>query len=116
MQTGSPHKHPPAPQEGEIYKVIRIHGKAFEIPYGYYEECERNNLHVEPMPIYPDFSEAPCYTAEGMPFVTKMQDACSYYRGKPSDYRECADCEYYMHGDELLGACTCPKNRKSQED
>ena len=98
-------------QEGELFKVIHIHGKQFPIYYGYYEECDRNNPVVEPMPIYPDFLTQPQYTEDGFPFVTKMQSACRYYRGQSANEQDCAECEYYKHGDELLGICVCMRNR-----
>ena len=100
------------PAEGELFKVLEVHGGRFEIYYGYYEECERNNPVVDPMPIYPDFTEQPQYTADGFAYVTKMQDACRYYEGKPGKFNDCAECQYYLHGDELLGICTCPKNKR----
>ena len=98
-------------QEGELFKVIHVHGKLFPIYYGYYEDCDRLNPAVEPMPIYPDFTLEPQYTEEGFPFVTKMQTACSHYRGRSAKEQDCAECEYYKHGDELLGICVCMKNR-----
>lgn len=107
----------PAPvcQEGELYRVLDLHGHTFELRYGYYEDFERENPAIEPMPIYPDFLKEPRHTADGFPFVTKMQDACKHYDGKPERYADCAECRYYMHGDELLGICTCPKNRKQTQ-
>lgn len=111
-----PFPHSAAPtasqnQEGELFKVIHVHGKLFPIYYGYYEDCDRHNPAVEPMPIYPDFTLKPQYTQEGFPFVTKMQTACRNYRGRPANEQDCAECEYYKHGDELLGICVCMKNR-----
>lgn len=111
-----PFPHSAAPsasqnQEGELFKIIHAHGKLFPIYYGYYEECDRVNPAVEPMPIYPDFITEPQYTQEGFPFVTKMQTACAHYRGRSAKEQDCADCEYYKHGDELLGICICMKNR-----
>ena len=47
------------PQEGELFKIITLGGKSFEIKYGYYEDYERNM--GDPIPIYPDFIKAPCY-------------------------------------------------------
>ncbi len=101
-----------AHSEGELYKILNIDGCIFEIKYGYYEECDRKNPVVEPMPIYPDFIKNPVYTSDGSPFVTKMQDVCRYYNGKDIVDKECAECEYYRHGDELIGICTCFVNKK----
>ena len=100
------------PQEGTLFKVIHLWEQSFPIYYGYYEQCDRENPAVEPMPIYPDFLKTPCYTQDGAPFVTQMQDICSHYCGKQGPCRECGDCRYYLHGEELLGICTCIRNRK----
>ena len=101
--------------EGELYKRLDINGCVFEIKYGYYEECDRNNPLVEPMPIYPDFIKNPVYTNEGFPFVTKMQDVCEHYKGMEIVDKGCAECEYYNHGDELIGTCTCINNKKEKK-
>ena len=101
----------PAHTEGELYKVICAHGQTFRLYYGYYEECDRQNEAVEPMPIYPDFLSDPLYTDTGLPFVTMMQDSCDYYVGKSVGESECADCEFYSHCEELLGICICPQNK-----
>ena len=102
----------PPQSEGKLYKSLDVFGQAFEIFYGYYEECERDNPHVDPMPIYPDFIINPQFTSDGYPFVTKMQDACGYYKGKISKYPECAECEHYRHGDDFLGICINDNRRK----
>lgn len=99
-------------KEGDLYKVLNILGHTFKLYYGYYEECERENPAVEPMPIYPDFIKIPEYTDSGQAFVTKMQDACKHYKGKSSKFNECAECEHYLHGDDLIGICTCRQNKK----
>ena len=99
-----------APKEGDVYKVLHIHEHKFELLYGYYEAQERENPEIDPMPIYPDFLKEPCFTKDGLPFVTKMQDVCEHYSGKNSCYCECADCSFYSHGDDLIGVCACPSN------
>lgn len=108
------HNSPPpvVPKEGDLYKILHIHGQRFELAYGYYEACERENPAIDPMPIYPDFIKNPRFTNEGYPFVTKMQDTCAHYDGKRSCFSECAECYYYSHGDDLLGVCVCPKNKR----
>ncbi len=100
----------PPPREGDLFKSLEIEGHRFDIYYGYYEDCERENPAIEPMPIYPDFTASPCRTATGAPFVTKMQDACRHYIGRVTDYKECAECAYYRHGDDFIGVCICPRN------
>ena len=42
--------------------------------------------------------------------MTKMQDACQYYKGKEVVDKGCAECEYYRHGAELIGICGCSEN------
>ena len=97
-------------QDGELYKVVTVQGVNFELRYGYYEEFERGI--GEPIPIYPDFRKTPQYTKEGHPFVTQMQELCEYGESKFSEGC-CADCRYFLFGEELLGICTCPENRKN---
>jgi len=110
------HPEPSAPcKEGDPFKDIRVLGEIFPIYYGYYEYVERGNPLVDPMPIYPDFLKNPVYTKDGKPFVTKMQDACQYYEGTYVGNRDCAECAYYIHGDELLGICGCSKNCRIME-
>lgn len=103
-------------REGDHYKTVRLHGHTFELYYGFYEECDRENPDIEPMPIYPDFLKSPKFTSTGFPFVTKMQDACEHYKGKDSKESECADCEYYRHGDDLIGTCACSKNNRCKKE
>lgn len=99
------------PKEGDLYKVIDLHGKTFEIRYGYYEEIDRK---YEPMEIYPDFLQNPVYTKDDYPFVTHMQEACRYFRRKSEEpERDCGNCKYMERGEELIAVCRCPKNKKS---
>ena len=99
-----------AKREGDLFKVIELHGARFEIRYGYYEEIERQH---EPMEIYPDFIKNPVYTKEGFPFVTLMQDACNNYKAANKDFgNDCSSCIYMERGDELIAVCRCPKNRR----
>ncbi len=106
-----------APQEGTLYKIANVRGQTFELYYGYYDEKERSNPMIEPMPIYPDFLREPQYASDGCAFVTQMQDICQYYIGEGGQMEDrcCADCDYYCHGDELLGVCMCPQRRRTPE-
>ena len=104
----------PAPQEGQLHKVITLYGHTFSIFYGYYEPYERDNPNIDPMPIYPDFLKEPCYTPEGAKLVTKMQEACPHYRGRSVPEKDCADCYYYEQGEDLIGICTCRRNQRDQ--
>lgn len=96
-------------KDGDLYKTVTLHGVSFELRYGYYEEFERES--GEPIPIYPDFGNSPVYTPDGRPFVTQMQELCEHGE---SHFAEgcCADCRYYCDGEELIGVCDCPENRK----
>ncbi len=98
------------PTEGEIFKVITLFGKSFELRYGYYEDYERESEYGEPIPIYPDFLRTPQYSKDGYPFVTQMQDKCQHAVTLQNGDC-CADCVYYHHGEELLGLCKCEKKR-----
>ena len=97
------------PKEGDLYKIIELHGVRFEIRYGYYEEIDRQN---EPMEIYPDFLKSPAYTDDGFPFVTLMQNPCEEYRQRGTDVdHDCGSCFYMESGDELIAICRCPKKQ-----
>ena len=100
-------------KEGDLFKVIVLYGKSFEIRYGFYEECDRYTQHAEPVEIYPNFKVNPQYTDDGIPFVTAMQNPCNHFEGKLDENSVCGDCAFYRHGDELLGICGCFKNRKT---
>lgn len=107
--------HPPGPHplEGVLYKVIKLHGTAFEIRYGYYEEIDRTG---DPVEIYPDFLKAPAYTDAGYPFVTLMQDACPHHRSCHTVTEpDCGSCQYLERGEELIGICRCPHNQRANE-
>lgn len=102
------------PREGDLYKVIALHGAAFEIRYGYYEEIDRKG---EPVEIYPDFQTNPVYTADGCPFVTLMQDPCPHYSPRRrSAEPDCSTCQHLQRGEELIGTCRCPNNRRMQNE
>lgn len=98
-------------KEGDLYKVINIFGKTFELRYGYYSESDRMCEYNEVIPIYPDFIKVPVYTSEGYPFVTQMQDVCKHFEGE-SESDDCFGCIHYHHGEDLLGICKCNKNKQ----
>ncbi len=110
-----PEQLSPVPKEGNIFKIIQLYGKTFELIYGFYEERDRHTHYAEPVAIYPDFIEHPQYTDDGIPFVTAMQVPCRNFEGKKSEDSGCGDCGFYRHGEELIGNCACPKNRKGME-
>lgn len=103
-------------KEGELYKVIVAYGKSFPLYYGYYEERDRQSPYAEPVEIYPKFKENPVYTDEGIPFVTEMQDVCPHFSGQRHADSICYDCAYYKKCEELLGICTCPQNRRKDDE
>ena len=103
---------PTAPKEGELFKIIELHGRTFEIRYGFYEETDRHNRYAEPVEIYPDFVKQPEYTDEGYPFITAIQSPCENFQGKKDENSTCEDCVHYQHCEELLAICSCPNNRK----
>lgn len=98
-------------EEGALYKSINVFGRTFDIYYGYYEEKDRYSKFSELIPVYPDFIKNPLYTDEGQPFVTEMQDVCTYYDGD-EDCESCYGCASFKKGDELIGICLCAHRRK----
>lgn len=106
-------KTQPTPKEGDLFKIIELYGKTFEIRYGFYEERDRYTRFAEPIPCYPDFKAQPQHTDCGMPIVTAIQDVCKHFVGKKDENSTCGDCADYCHHDELLGTCTSPKNKKA---
>ena len=105
-----------AHKEGDLYRIVTIFGKTFELRYGYYEECDRQSLLCKPVVIYPDFTREPLYTDEGEPFVTMMQDVCGSYKGEAMRTPDttCAECKYFQRGEEWFGICKCEQNRKNE--
>ena len=99
------------PREGELYAVVTVHGKRFELRYGYYDDRDRGE---PPDVIYPDLIKHPVYTDSGEPLITMMQDACERYSGeaKRTIDTTCAECKHFRQGEEWFGICTCPKNKK----
>lgn len=100
------------PKEGELYKIIELYGKTFEIRYGFYEESDRLNRYAEPVEIYPDFIKQPQYTDDGCPFITAIQSPCEHFHGKRDENSTCEECSHYKHCEELLAICTCSENRQ----
>ena len=101
-------------RDGDLYKSVTVHGKTFELRYGFYEEYEKSSRYPEPIPIYPDFLREPIYTDEGYPFVTGMQEPCALAECDIKEDAFCAFCKHYAHEDELIGICLCEANRKRE--
>lgn len=105
---------PEKPKEGDLYRELFIREKTFVIPYGYYEDYERDSPFNDPIPIYPDFIKEPMYTSEGIPFATAMQDPCSRFTGKQEIQEEsCLDCFYFLQCEDLIGLCRNPERQKT---
>lgn len=95
-------------RDGDLYKIINLHGHRFELRYGYYEDFEREK--GEPVPIFPNFKDNPVYTSEGFPFVTQMQELCKH-GNSPFEEGCCVDCVHYSQGEDLIGICINEKNK-----
>ena len=92
-------------KEGELYKIVNIKGKIFELRYGYYEDIDRS--HSEPDIIYPDLNAEPQYTSCGMKIVTQMQDACKHFEGNKNPESDCSQCAHFERDKDLFGICRC---------
>ena len=98
-------------KDGDLYKVVTVGERQFELYYGYYEDYEKHA--GEPVPIYPDFLLTPVFTDDGMPLVTQMQALCEHGDSRFDDGL-CVDCRYFVHGDDLIGICSCEEKRKRE--
>lgn len=103
------------PCEGDIFDIVSVGGHQFTIRYGYYEETERGT--TDPIPIYPCFISEPRYTPDGMPLVTRVQDACEHYRTENTQEGDgwCADCIHCLSEQAHIGICRCEHRRKPQQ-
>ena len=105
-------------KEGDLYKVITVYGKSFEIRYGYYGEEDRQNPGLEPYHIYPDFELNPEYTDDGIPFTVAWQGPCAHYKlaegFRKHEDNGCFECKYYEKCEDLLGVCRCNSRKKAQ--
>lgn len=102
-------------KEGDLYKVVAVHGAVFELRYGYYDDKDRGD---PPDVIYPDFDREPLYTNEGLPFATRMQDACELYIGdrERSEDSVCGECRHFKHFEEWIGVCCHVEKRKNHQN
>jgi hypothetical protein len=95
--------------DGDLYKLIFVGGRIFEIRYGYYEEFEREG--GDPVPIYPDLGSTPVYGTDGRRIVTAMQDVCDHFLGECGELG-CYGCRHYRCVDDLIGICNNIENKK----
>lgn len=109
-------ERPHTPKEGDLYKEVTIAGKTFRLLYGYYESFERESPFNDPIPVYPDFTKEPHYTAEGLPLVTAMQNVCRFYSGKNDEDSTCSNCSFFQKHEELFGLCNSPGNKKGNTE
>ncbi len=100
-----------APAEGDLYKIVTTFGQTFELRYGYYDDIDRTRA---PDIIYPDFNATPVYAEDGAPFATMMQDACPGFRGRGQRTEDstCAECRYFLRGEEWFGVCVHPDRQR----
>lgn len=105
------HRRSPTVQEGEIYEVLYIDGKTFEIRYGFYEDYERDGS--EPIPIYPDLEKTPVYGDSGKMIVTHMKSPCAYFKPQTEHGVErcCGCCVYYPVNRQMMSVCEHIKNK-----
>ena len=99
-------------KEGDLYKVINVFGRTFELYYGYYEEKDRHSKYNEPIEIYPDLVKNPVYTDDGIPFVTAIQQTCKHFKKIKDTTDRCIDCKFFQRGEELFGLCKCKARYK----
>lgn len=100
-------------KEGTLYKTFEIEGVSFEIYYGYEAESDRMRG-WEPTPLYPNFTERPQYTENGIPFALAYAEVCKHYDPieKNSEEDWCANCAYFEQREECVGLCRCNERRK----
>lgn len=101
-------------RDGDLYKVVNVFRKVFNLYYGYYEEQDKYGKYTEPVPIYPNFIENPQYSENGHPFTTEMQDICTHYQGKEGE-DSCFFCSHFCKGSELIGLCLCKARAKTED-
>ena len=100
--------------EGDLYKVVELGGRVFELRYGYYADYERDSAFGDPIPIYPNLQNEHVHTDEGFRIVTQMQTVCQVGRSRFKDGL-CVDCLYFHPGEDLFGICSCETNRQKRK-
>ena len=98
-------------KEGDLYQEINIEGTQFQIYYGYETDQERSRG-WEPTPLYPNFTEHPQYTKEGVPFALAYGEVCEHYSPTQQESEDewCACCSHFDQREDVIGLCRCPKN------
>ena len=99
--------------EKTITRVFSFDGDSCEVTFSYDEEFGKY------FGDYPDFEETPKYTPAGRPWITAMQEGCTYSKSKVNDGRTCLDCGSCMYfrrerqGD-LIGICDNDRNKNKR--
>lgn len=100
---------------GDLYKVITVAGREFEIRYmdcGEFDPEQKGEV----MPDFPYFEEEPEYTDDRYPFANRINDCCEHYKtGAERPDRTCQDCFYFKDAVEEIGVCRCTARRKRLE-
>lgn len=96
---------------GDLYKVITVAGKSFEIRYmdcGEFDPDQKGEV----MPEFPFFDEHPEYTDDRYPFTNSLNDSCEHYRTEDATPdNSCYDCIYFKDAVEDIGVCRCTARR-----
>lgn len=99
-------------REGDIYEVLSVDGRTFEIRYGYYEDFERDGS--APIPIYPDLEKSPVYGESSKYIVTFMQEPCVHYEPRVENAEPyCGCCKHYPNNKQMINACQCSYNSRN---
>ncbi len=100
---------------GDLYKVITVAGREFEIRYidcGEFDPESKGQC----IPNFPFFDEKPEYTDDRYPFTNELNDCCEHYKtDDPTPEKTCRDCIYFKDAVEEIGVCRCTARRKRLE-
>lgn len=95
-------------KEGDLYKIVEVAGKKFDIRYERLEDPDPE----DPDALVPHlflFEENPEYTKDGFAFRNKFDSVCPYLKPKDHDFynHECERCVYLSETVEYIGVCRC---------
>ena len=96
---------------GDLYKVIAVAGREFEIRYIDFGEHDPE-CKGEFIPDFPFFDEKPEYTEDRYPFTNRLNDCCEHYRTEDATPdNTCHDCVYFQDAVEEIAICCCTARR-----
>ena len=96
---------------GDLYKVITVAGREFEIRYMDMGEVDPESK-GQCIPDFPFFDEQPEYTVDRYPFTNTLNDCCEHYRtNDATPENTCRDCIYFKDAVEEIGVCRCTARR-----